>query len=366
MILVIWGIAILSTAQIAQAKEIKPSHFSMFELTEKISKIILDKYPNSRIDTSAYTINACNVESPNEPSQSCVSSDTQPRSNSAEFTLRLSVGVDLNPIQRMLFTPKPRIVLKSTPEKRYDFKVIPKPVSKEYPEVPSDSWTYLAYDELVRAGVAEPLSRTFTISILPVTRYQVAVAIARLLDKQTEHAKDSAEVKQLIGDLAEEFAPEIAYLSMPVKPSDVPMAGNGSWPYDAIEQLDSLGVKADIPWSQMGTSKPITRFEFAIATVRLLDKKSERTKDSPEVKKLIEELATEFAPEIANLSVRYDSLKNLPQDTFILQPRYEFLLLDFQYGSKFNKKLRKQIESTIADYTAPWIKSNSSTIAAQH
>jgi len=62
--------------------------------------------------------------------------------------------------------------------------VIPEPLSNESPEVPEQSWIYVAFFKLVSAGVAEPMYRNSSPAILTVTRYQFAVAIARLLDKK--------------------------------------------------------------------------------------------------------------------------------------------------------------------------------------
>ena len=162
-----------------------------------------------------------------------------------------------------------------------------------------------------------------------------------------------------------EFAPEIAYLSMPVKPSDVPIAGIGSWPYDAIAQLDFLGVKVDVPQS-LGTTKPLTRYEFAAAIARLLDQKDKRAKDSQKVKELIAKLALEFEPVMSKLGFRIDTnqyIKELADNGIIQQPRYEYLQLDLSYGKQFEHQLQKQIEETIADYAAAWLKSNSTTAA---
>jgi len=362
LIWVIWGITILGVTPLAQAKEITPSHFSMYELKNKISEIILDKYPDSRVDYSALSIDVTDVKCSEDPSKdhdSCVGLDLKPRPDSADFTLRLSMGVDLSQTQQMFFAPEPYVVLKTTVGKRYDLKVIPERVGVESPEVPNNSWTYNAFDKLVNAEVVKGMPSPWNMASPNyvhrlLTRFECAVAIARLLDNKTERAKDSDEVKQLISQLAVEFAPEVAELCIPTKPSDVPIGGMESWPYDVINQLNILGIKVEVS-QYSGTVKPLTRYEFAVAIARLLEQKDKRAKDSPKVKVLIAKLALEFEPELRALNYPLDHnqmVADLAAQNIVWPPRYEYLQLDLTCGKKFDEKLRQEIENTIAKYVA--------------
>jgi hypothetical protein len=275
---VILGVLILCFAPLANATNehsVKAEHFSMLDLNKKLSALILEKYPNAHVDSDAFSINAYNLQrmkdAPNK-NHSCLDPSVKPRPNSADFKLHLSVGFDAAHQQQFLYTSGSFVVSKSSLGKRYDFKIFPEQ-DQSVSDVPFDYWTYKAYWDIVIAGVAEYIHPQTGPALLHLTRYEFAVAIARLLDKKSERVKDTPEVKELIAELAVEFAPEFAYLSM---------RGGG------------------------------------------LDSKDEGSS----------------------------------------QPRYEFLQLQFHSGNKFDKKLQKQIEDTITDYTATWIKSNSSVDAA--
>lgn len=259
----------------------KTEHFSMLELNRKLSALILEKYQNAYIDSDVFSINACNSQLMKDTStdnHSCLDSQVKPLPDSADFILHLSVGVDFNHQQKILYSPGSFDVSKSVTGKRYNFKVLPERTDGESPAVPYESWIYGAFNKLVWAGVTVPTRFNSGPSLIPVSRYEFAVAIARLLDNKLERAKDTPEVKELIGELAVEFAPKIAYLSTPLDRG-------------LLEKVD-------------------------------------------------------------------------PKDGKHLKPRFGFLQLQFYTGNQFDPKLRKQIEDTIADYAAVWLKSNSSTAAA--
>jgi len=108
------GVFILCFASVANATNEHPAkaeHFSMLELNRRLSALILEKYPNAHIDSDVFLITACNLQSMKDAS---INSSIKPRPDSADFILRLSVGVDLPQTQHMLFTPYPHIVSKTT------------------------------------------------------------------------------------------------------------------------------------------------------------------------------------------------------------------------------------------------------------
>jgi hypothetical protein len=156
--------------------------------------------------------------------------------------------------------------------------------------------------------------------------------------------------------------------NLKILPDDIPSTTTISdtpfhrWLYSAYDLLSKAGLLyARTYGTCMGGCLGMTRMEFAVATARLTDKDNlkahEKINKNPELKKALKVLQREFAPELAKLGLHSVGLNIWPT-------RYEYLSLDFSYGKGFDPELRKQIEHTIADYTAAWLKSNSSTAAA--
>ena len=55
--------------------------------------------------------------------------------------------------------------------------------SAEYPDVPQNHWAYAAINKLSQAGIIEGMPNGTYMGNKPMTRYEFAVAIARILDK---------------------------------------------------------------------------------------------------------------------------------------------------------------------------------------
>jgi hypothetical protein len=55
--------------------------------------------------------------------------------------------------------------------------------SAEYPDVPQNHWAYNAINKLSQAGIIEGMPNGTYMGNKPMTRYEFAVAIARILDK---------------------------------------------------------------------------------------------------------------------------------------------------------------------------------------
>jgi len=177
----------------------------------------------------------------------------------------------------------------------------------EYPDVPQGHWTYDAIALLSKAGVIVGRPDGVHRGQWAMTRYEFAVAIARSLqngrDLKSMEAKATKRTPaQIIADcrangnqanlqdtndlfvaLAHEFAPELSSLGVRVMIEVSPnleTAGNtiipfGHWAYKAIETLERAGGLGTVfdgrPMSAGSTKQPMTRYEFAVGTARLLD-----------------------------------------------------------------------------------------------
>jgi hypothetical protein len=167
----------------------------------------------------------------------------------------------------------------------------------------------------------------------------------------------------------------------------------GKWIYDAYYWLVRNGVIEDT--GQFRGARPITRYEFAVAIVRLT--RQMRETDSffeggkivmPGTKPgafqvpqeytgqmtgqtlndVVAALAAEFQPEISRLGVRV-SLSNpvtriVPQGQTTtteapetgavmeadIKPRHEYIWMSLSYGAKANPKLIEQIKQAVAAY----------------
>lgn len=148
--------------------------------------------------------------------------------------------------------------------------------------------------------------------------------------------------------------------------SDTP---DHKWLYNAYDLLYPLLPADLVPNRHRLAMGELTRMEIAMATARLTDKNNEdnmkareKINKNPELTRALKVLQQEFARELAEFGLHPDGLKTFGNGK-TWPTRYEFLSLNFSYGKGFDAKLRTQIEHTIADYTAAWLKSNSSTKA---
>lgn len=98
-----------------------------------------------------------------------------------------------------------------------------------------------------------------------------------------------------------------------VKPSD--------WAYQSVEKLASEGVVEGYPDGTFKGDKPITRYEMAQITAKLMAK-NDLTADQ---KKEVEKLSGEYASELQNLGVRVSELEKKVSDTqVILDLRFHY------------------------------------------
>ena len=127
----------------------------------------------------------------------------------------------------------------------------------EYPDVPRGHWAYNAIDKLSRAGIIEGLPSGNYAGNKPMTRYEFAVAIARLLDKGIQGPPGPPGPKGDKGDTG---------------------TGGGT---ATIPDLSGYALKSDLP----NMANYMTR---------------------QEINDLIAALRREFADELARLGVRVD------------------------------------------------------------
>ena len=111
----------------ADERPAKAEHFSMLELNTKLSALILDQYPSAHIDSDVFSINACDSQRTKDATNdnhSCLDSQVKTHPDSADFTLHLSVGVDMAPQDQMLYSSGSFAILKSVDGNRYNFKIL--------------------------------------------------------------------------------------------------------------------------------------------------------------------------------------------------------------------------------------------------
>ncbi len=123
--------------------------------------------------------------------------------------------------------------------------------------------------------------------------------------------------------------------------AEYPDVPRGHWAYEAINRLSQIGVIEGLPNGNYYGNKPMTRYEFAVAIARLIDRFGTATgtatvgaigpvgpvgpvgpqgANAPdtitraEVNDLLAALRREFADELARLGVRVDALENRVSD----------------------------------------------------
>jgi hypothetical protein len=146
--------------------------------------------------------------------------------------------------------------------------------------------------------------------------------------------------------------------------TDISDTPNHRWLYGAFESFVKAGLIDDNRSNTCMGCLPLVRTQFAIITARLTNdvKVQEAINKKPELKSALKVLQQEFARELAEFGLHPKGLQTFSNGK-TWPDRYEYLALDFSYGKGFDKKLCKQIEHKIADYTAAWLKSNSTTAA---
>lgn len=92
--------------------------------------------------------------------------------------------------------------------------------------------------------------------------------------------------------------------------SDVPRS---HWAYDAVSRLVEEGLLTGYGDGRFQGDQPLTRYEFAILTARLLDRLPRLTLSATE-KQLIARLSGEFAPEIRRIQDMLGALENRIRD----------------------------------------------------
>jgi len=201
--------------------------------------------------------------------------------------------------------------------------------SAEYPDVPQNHWAYVALNKLSEVGLIEAIHNDgICMGCKPLTRYEFAVAVARILDKigaepigaQSVIGKDymprlpktisdvsgfvkRPEIIDAISALRIEFRPELKALGIRVDGLDKRVLGfsdkppkltvtpstqtkgraanyiNGypdvpqnHWAYATLNRLSHAGLIDGMPNDTYMGNNPITRYEFAVAIARILDK----------------------------------------------------------------------------------------------
>jgi len=267
--------------------------------------------------------------------------------------------------------------------------------SAEYPDVPQNHWAYVAINKLSQVGLIEATPNGGTcMGCKSLTRYEFAVAVARILDKigaepigaQSVIGKDympglpktisdvsgfvkRPEIIDAISALRIEFRPELKALGVRVdgldkrvlgfsdKPpiltitprmqtsgraanyvNEYPDVPQNHWAYIAISKLSHAGFFGGMPNGTYMGDKPMTRYDFAVAIARILDKvdgggytvpavpqnaTGDRSAVSPsgtdvtipndwskhpEYIEAINDLRIEFTPELKALGVRVDNI----------------------------------------------------------
>ena len=88
--------------------------------------------------------------------------------------------------------------------------------AQEYPDVPLDHWSYNALNKLASAGIIEGYPSGQYNGGRAITRYEAAVAVARLLERtdQNEARQKRPELNDAINALTAEYKPELAALGV--------------------------------------------------------------------------------------------------------------------------------------------------------
>jgi len=231
---VILAILILCFAPLANAaksKDAKAPQFSMLELGNKLSKIILKKYPEAHVSNPGYKVSACNATFAKDVSkgpQSCSDARIQLQPDSMDFNFMLSHRLEYGHYYRAVLKDSVEASddVPQTIEKRYNIGIISAPkkqpvlsekyFNSEVPDVPFNHWLYDDWHRLEQAGVPDPTIGPYIPFYKSATRYEFAVAIARLLDKKENRVKDSPKVKAIIADLTFAFEPDLIHLGVPI------------------------------------------------------------------------------------------------------------------------------------------------------
>jgi hypothetical protein len=192
-------------------------------LKDQLSKVIHQKYPNSHIDVSSYAISACNAafnEDSPKIQQPCLDYRVKPRPDSEEFKFKIALDSDATHYRPIKNFDEVSDNSLTTFEKRYNIgrlpnqKVLDQPKIDYVPLAGPFEWPYQAWSKLMQAGVTEYQMFRGSPSVIPATRYEFAVGVARLLDQKEKRAKDSPKVKALIANLTFEFEPEMTKLGL--------------------------------------------------------------------------------------------------------------------------------------------------------
>jgi hypothetical protein len=126
----------------------------------------------------------------------------------------------------------------------------------EYPDVPRGHWGYSSVSVLSKMGVIEGLPNGTFRGNISLTRYDCAVAIARLLNRLGLPSNRDGNAESKKDDA----------LVMPSYP-DVPET---HWAFHAISTLSKQGIFEGFADGNYHGSKPMSRYEFAVTLARVL------------------------------------------------------------------------------------------------
>lgn len=201
------------------------------------------------------------------------------------------------------------------------------PAHTAYDDVPTTHWAYQALSALQLEGWLEGYPEGFFSGERTLTRYEVAQAVARVLDTMDNPGeRQSDPIAFALGEAlfaefedqwcfdtfgrettqrddsesqSQEAAREAAYEHVW---KDVPAS---NWAYDAVRVLIDHSLLTDYPEGFFSGERLLARFDFAYAIVRA----SERISDSassadPAVLALLKALEDEFADEIIAVNTK--------------------------------------------------------------
>ena len=127
-------------------------------------------------------------------------------------------------------------------------------VIPEFSDVPRGHWAYEALVTVARSGLAEGRADGSYGGERPATRYECAVVLARMLAASANSSARSQEPK--------------------AKGEPFPDVLPGHWAHDAVKKMAYIGVFEGASDGHFHGTRTLSRYEFAVALSRLLDRAS--------------------------------------------------------------------------------------------
>jgi len=136
----------------------------------------------------------------------------------------------------------------------------------EYPDVPRSHWAYHAINTLSQAGVIEGLPDGSYGGQRPMTRYAVAVTIARLHQKLCvlplpAEVQAQSTISSTVSGVSNVEPEHTEYPDVPGK----------HWAYHALAWTSRSGAIEGLPDGTFGGDKPLLRYHCAVVLARLVE-----------------------------------------------------------------------------------------------